>query len=46
MTPSYRRGTRVIAIGVWQGLLDAIGWLLARIYDSSRTTASIIALPC
>jgi YidC/Oxa1 family membrane protein insertase len=35
----------VIAIGVWQGLLDAIGWLLARIYDFIPNYGlSIIAL--
>jgi YidC/Oxa1 family membrane protein insertase len=35
----------VIAIGVWQGLLDAIGWLLAHIYDFIPNYGlSIIAL--
>jgi YidC/Oxa1 family membrane protein insertase len=35
----------VIAIGVWQGLLDSIGWLLARIYDFIPNYGlSIIAL--
>ena len=35
----------MIAIGVWQGLLDAIGWLLARIYDFIPNYGlSIIAL--
>ena len=35
----------MIAIGVWQGLLDAIGWLLAHIYDFIPNYGlSIIAL--
>ncbi|HEY2804026.1 MAG TPA: YidC/Oxa1 family membrane protein insertase, partial [Actinomycetota bacterium] len=35
----------MIAIGVWQTLLDSIGWLLARIYDFIPNYGlSIIAL--